>query len=175
MAARRKSPATRVAGKPILVEQILSEVQKALQNAQGKINDPDFPELESVVVTLLTAITMAGGGKIKFLIFSFGMSWEKETSQELVYSLVPPPAGPKMASVADQLTDAIVDAAEGVKKAKTGKPPLVLDRFNALVAFLVIEEVSGSGEFKLQPVTLELSGKLKRKALHKIELKFKQK
>lgn len=162
--------------KQIVIDQVLSEIQKAQQNAQNRITDPDFPELESVLLTLQTAVTIGVGGKIKFLIFSFGMSWEKEQSQELVLTLTPPrPGGPKMRSLADELADAIVDAAEGVKKAKTGEPPLLLDRLNASIAFVVTEQVSGGASFEIKLVTLELSGNLKKKALHKIELRFKKK
>jgi hypothetical protein len=124
---------------------------------------------------LQTVITTAVNGKIKFLIFSFGMSWEKERSQELVLTLIPPTPAPQFSSLAGKLADAIVEAAEGVRNAGSGTQPLNLDRLNVMVAFVVTLQGSGGATFDIQPVTLELSGNLKKKALHKVELRFKQK
>jgi hypothetical protein len=73
------------------------------------------------------------------------------------------------------LANAIVDAAQGVKDARSGDPPLLLDTFDLGLSFLVTEDASGGLEFKIEPVTFELKGNLKTKALHKIELSFKNK
>ena len=173
MGARKTS--TNVDKKPVVIEKLLSEVQKALEDAQSRIADPSFPKLESVILTLQTVITAAVTGKIKWLIFSFGMGWEKERSQELVLTLLPPPAARRAESFASNLADAIVEAAEGVRNAEAGTPPLSLDRLNVIVAFVVTVQGSAGATFEIQPVTLELSGNLKKKALHKVELRFKKK
>jgi hypothetical protein len=160
--------------KPAVIEEVLSEVQKALQEAQSKIQDPDFPKLDSVVLTLQTAITVGVGGKLKFLIFSFGMTWQREQAQELVLTLTPLGASSlEEKSLSSQLAKAIVEAADGVRNAKTGTSPLDLNALNVSITFIVTKE--GSGGITIAPVTLELSGNLKKKALHKIELKFKKK
>jgi hypothetical protein len=174
VSTRKKAVRARASEKkPVVIEEVLSEVQKALQEAQSKIQDPDFPKLDSVVLTLQTAITVGVGGKLKFLIFWFGMTWQKEQAQELVLTLTPPPSSVQEQSLSSQLAKAIVEAADGVRKAKTGTPPLDLNSLNVSITFIVTQEVSGG--FTLTPVTLDLSGNLKKKALHKIELKFKKK
>ena len=177
MGTRGKAVRARAAEKKdVVIEEVLSEVQKALQEAQPHISDPNFPPLESVVLTLQTAITIGFGGVVKWLIFSFGMSWQKEQSQEMVLTLTPPRVSAlEKGELAMQLAKAIVAAAEGVKKAKDGTPPLDLNAFNAIVSFVVTLDGSAKAGFDLKPVTLELSGNLKKKALHKIELRFKKK
>ena len=69
---------------------------------------------------------------------------------------------------------AIVDAAEGVIDALTGTPPLSLQTFKASVSFVVIDDVSGGASFTIEPVTIDLKGNLKNKAIHKIDLTFKR-
>jgi hypothetical protein len=161
--------------KQVVIEKLLAEVQKALLNAQKRITDASFPELDSVVLTLQTAMTLAAEAKVKFVVFTVGMSWEREESQELVLTLKPPkPPQAIVSSLADQLADAIVAVAEGVHRAKTGTPPLGLDSLNVIVAFIVTYRLSAGGNFEIKPVTLELSGSLKKRAQHRIELKFKK-
>jgi 23S rRNA maturation mini-RNase III len=177
--ARRKAVAVLGAEKQsVVIEKLLSEVQKALVDAQARMQDPSFPALESVTLTLQTALTLAAGGKISVVIGYLGVNWQSERLQEIVLKLTPPAreSATRIKSLANQLADAIVEAAEGVRNAKTGKPPLDLQEFKAAISFAVTLEISGGIKTpKIQPVTLELSGSLKDKELHKIELLFKKK
>jgi len=114
------------------------------------------------------------------LIFSFGRTWEKERSHELVLKLNPPPSATGRTlmverTLAQDLEDAIVEAARGVRDAETGNPPLRLNTFSATISFVVTEDGSaGFEEFKILPVTLELKGELKKKAVHTIALEFER-
>ena len=83
-------------------------------------------------------------------------------------------AGASAQTLADGLEDAIVDAAEGVRDALNGTPPLSLQTFKASVSFVVIEDASGGANFTIEPITIELKGSLKNKAVHKIDLSFKR-
>lgn len=158
-----------------VIAKVLSEVQRAVQNAQLRTAGSDFPQLDAVTITLQTVIVKAGGFKISFLVFSFGKTWEQERSHEMVLTLKPTKAGVASArTLADGLEDAIVDAAEGVKDALTGTPPLSLQTFKASVSFVVIDDVSGGASFTIEPVTIDLKGNLKNKAIHKIDLTFKR-
>ena len=161
--------------KSLVISRVLSEVQRAVQNAQIRTAGSDFPQLDAVTITLQTVIVKAGGFKIRFLVFSFGQTWEQQRSHEMVLSLKPMKvAGASVRTLADGLEDAIVDAAEGVKDALTGTPPLSLQTFKASVSFVVSEDVSGGASFTIEPITLELKGDLRNKAIHKIDLTFKQ-
>ena len=111
--------------KSLVIARVLSEVQRAVQNARIRTAGSDFPQLDAVTITLQTVIVKAGGFKIKFLVFSFGQTWEQQRSHEMVLTLKPTrAAGASVRTLADGLEDAIVDAAEGVKDALTGTPPL---------------------------------------------------
>jgi NTP-dependent ternary system trypsin peptidase co-occuring protein len=158
-----------------VIARVLSEVQRAVQNAQIRTAGSDFPQLDAVTLTLQTVIVKAGGFKIRFLVFSFGKTWDQERSHEMVLTLKPTkPAGASVRTLADGLEDAIVDAAEGVKDALTGTPPLSLQTFKASVSFVVIDDASGGADFTIEPITIELKGNLKNKAIHKIDLSFKR-
>jgi len=155
--------------KSLVIASVLSEVQRAVQNAQIRTAGSNFPQLDAVTITLQTVIVKAGGFKIKFLVFSFGKTWQQERSHELVLTLKPAkPAAASVRTLAGGLEDAIVEAAEGVKDALTGTPPLALQTFKASVSFVVSEDVSGGASFTIEPITLELKGNLKNKAIHKM-------
>jgi len=161
--------------KSLVIARVLSEVQRAVQNARIRTAGSDFPQLDAVTITLQTVIVKAGGFKIKFLVFSFGQTWEQQRSHEMVLTLKPTrAAGASVRTLADGLEDAIVDAAEGVKDALTGTPPLALQTFKASVSFVVVEDASGGASFTIEPITVELKGDLKNKAIHKIDLTFKR-
>jgi hypothetical protein len=161
--------------KSLVIARVLSEVQRAVQNARIRTAGSDFPQLDAVTITLQTVIVKAGGFKIRFLVFSFGKTWQQERSHEMVLTLKPTRApAASVRTLADGLEDAIVDAAEGVKDALTGTPPLSLQTFKASVSFVVIEDASGGASFTIEPITVELKGDLKKKAIHKIDLTFKR-
>jgi hypothetical protein len=176
--ARTKTKILRLAPGPTngaTIEDALKEVQAALSDAQAKIASVALPAFTSATITLQTLVTVSGGVKVSFLIFSFGQTWEKERAHEIQLVVVPvnrvglrdlatPP------SLSAGLIAAMVDAAEGVKAAQNATPHLNPKSLKVTISFTVTEEVGGG--LKLEPIYLELSGKLKNKALHKIEMQF---
>ena len=177
--ARGRSTAVRIAeDQSIVIEKLLSEVQKALLDVQARLKDSSFPELESVVLTVRTALAFSGTAKISYVVLSLGVGVQAEKVQELVLTLTPPPrdSAVRTQSIANQLADAIVEAAKGVRNAQGGKPPLRLQSLKASISFALTVEISGSVKVpKITPITLELSASLKDTALHKIEITFKNK
>jgi hypothetical protein len=169
----RKRPARGVT-KGAVIAEVLVQVQRALQNAADRTAGMGLPPLATVTITLQTVITVSGGVKFKFLVFSFGQTWEKERSHELVLTLVPPKPRPgTKAGLADELADAIVEAASGVRDGLAGSTALALSALKATVSFVVTGNTSAGGDFTLEPIKIELKGDLKTKAIHKIELSFK--
>jgi len=167
-------------GKPIandvLISDLLKEVQKGLVEAQAQIKALSFPALKSVTLTLQTEVTVSGTAGVKILIFSFGKKWEREKAQQMTL-LLRPPSGNQLnmvarPSVAQELVKAIVAAAKGVQDARSATPPLELSRFDASLSFVVTTESEGGIGFELVPVTPELKGNLKEKALHTITVTF---
>jgi len=181
-AVRSKASATAPrddADRGVLIARVIDEVQKALQRARANPAFSTFPKFKAATLTLQTVVTRTKGGQIKLWIFSFGKSWEKELSHELVLELTsPPPAAdrtPGEPTLADDLEVALVEAAQGVQNAGSGDPPLSLKDFKVTISFVVTEDGSGGvNGFKIGPVTLDMKGELKTKALHTIELEFER-
>ncbi|BBO18228.1 conserved hypothetical protein [Candidatus Brocadia pituitae] len=170
-----------VAEQETTIEQVLEEVQKGLINAQQEIKNMGMPQLESVKLTLQTAMSKKSGAKLKVFIFSFGQEWEKERSQELALTLKPPLPPfpleepiPYKVTLADKLSEAIVSVAKGVQKARTSEQPLEIEQFTAEFNFIVQTEIGGKVAFEISPITAETEGDLKKKAIHKIAVTFKR-
>ncbi len=161
----------------ITVQEVLNEIQRGLSGAQQELVAGKIPPLDSVVLNLLTEYNAKGGPKFRILIFSFGKTWEKQRSNQLVLTLKPPkpeveqPLG-GTAGISTQLVAAIVAAAQGVKEAESGKPPLLLDSLKAEFSFVVKEVTSGGVKFEIVPVSAELSGDLSKKAVHTVTVTF---
>jgi hypothetical protein len=171
-------PQTRVARESangVVIADVLKQVQRALRIVADRTAGKGLPPLAAVTLTLQTVVVTAGGAKFKFLVFSFGRTWEKERSHDLVLTLAPPRArrGRTTRELADELADAIVEAAMGVKDGLAGSPPLALNALKVSVSFVVTKDASGGAAFTIEPVTFDLKGDLKTKAIHKVELSFK--
>ncbi len=160
------------------VKKVLVEVQKALKASAGKLST-QMPDLESVTLTLQASVTKDVGGKISLFFISFGHSVQREATQELTLTLTPPKIeraiAPPPPTLADQLVDAIVGAVNGVQDARQGDPPLQLKTLEVVVSFVVERDTSGKAEFTIQPVTFNLGGDLKDKAVQRLRLLFKSK
>lgn len=168
-----------VSDRGVAIDSVLSQIQRGLTQAQLTLADsqPRLPPLESVTLTLQTEFDKKGGPKFKLWVISFGQTWEKQSSNELVLVLKPP-SGTATEEVgtpeglSDQLVDAIVSAARGVQAAKDRQPPLLLDNMKAELGFVVSTNTSAKVAFEILPVSAELGGDLSRKAVHKISISF---
>jgi hypothetical protein len=163
----------------VTIDQVLNEVQKALTELQTKVAETGMPPLESATLTLETEVARKADGSFTIFIFTFGKKWEKEMSQELVLELTPPePYTETKVGVAPtlskQLVEAVLSAVRGVQEARVRKPPLILNRLETVFTFVVTSETNGGVKFEIKPVSAELKGDLKQKALHKIALVFKK-
>ena len=156
------------------IDEVLSSIQSALQIAANETEKGDLPELKlaTVTVTLQTTFARKGGPKFKILVFSFGATWTKEKSQQTIVTLTPPT--PKQTDhlpmqggdITDNLAEAIISAAQGVKDAENREPPLVLKTLQVDMSFVVMSSTSAGVGFTIVPITAEFSGELSRKALH---------
>lgn len=161
----------------ITIQEVLTEIQRGLSDAQQILVAAKIPPLDSVVLNLQTEFNVQGGPKFKLLIFSFGKTWERQRSNELVLTLKPPkPSTDVQVSatpgLADQLVTAIVAAAQGVKDAESGTPPLQLATLKAEFGFVVKESTSADVKFEIVPVTADLKADWSRKAVHTITVTF---
>src|SRR5262249_17244187 len=132
---------------------------------------------DSVVLNLETEYNVQGGPKFKLLIFSFGKTWERQRSNELVLTLKPPKPSTEVQvsatpSFASQLVAAIVAAAQGVATAESGTPPLQLATLKAEFGFVVKESTSAGAKFEIVPVSADVKVDWSKKAVHTITVTF---
>jgi hypothetical protein len=161
----------------ITIQEVLTEVQRGLSDAQHQLVAAKIPPLDSVVLHLLTEFNVSGGPKFKVLIFSFGKTWDRQQSNELTVTLKPPKADQPAALVstpglASQLVAAIVAAAQGVKDAEAGTPPLQLASLKAEFGFVVKESTSAGAKFEIVPVSVDLKADWSKKAVHTLTVTF---
>ena len=161
----------------ITIQEVLTEVQRGLSEAQQQLAAAKIPPLDSVVLHLLTEYNVSGGPKFKVLIFSFGRTWERQRSNELVITLKPPKPATDVQAVgtpglATQLVAAIVAAAQGVRDAETATPPLQLTSLRAEFGFVVKESTSAGVKFEIVPVSSDINADWSKKAVHTITVTF---
>lgn len=161
----------------LLISTVLNEIQKGLLESSRLIEDEQLPPLKSVVLTLQTEHKRSAGGGIKILIFSFGKTWERTKSHQLVLTLKPPKAGDEQPVslselLSEQLVNAIVTSAKGISAAARAQPPLELTDLKAEFKFVVQSGKKGSGTFSVLPVGVDLKGDLSKKAVHSVVVQF---
>ena len=180
IAPARSPSQDKPAADAVTIQEVLTEVQRGLAEAQQQLVAGKIPPLDSVVLNLQTEYNVQGGPRFKLLIFTFGKTWERQRSNELVITLKPPKPSlePQIAatpSLASQLVAAIVAAAQGVRDAETGTPPLQMTGLRAEFRFVVKESTSAGAKFEILPVSADLSGDWSKKAVHTITVTFASK
>ena len=161
----------------VTIQEVLTEVQRGLAEAQQRLVAGKTPPLDSVVLNLQTEYNVQGGPRFKLLIFTFGKTWERQRSNELVITLKPPkpslePQITATPSLASQLVAAIVAAAQGVNDAETVSPPLQLTGLKAEFRFVVKESTSAGAKFEILPISADLNADWSKKAVHTITVTF---
>lgn len=162
----------------ILVNKLLTEVQRALLTVQNSTEKEDIPPLDSVTLQLSTQFVKEGGGKVNIYIISLGAMVSEDVSHTIRLKLSPPKPGTGANvsgnKISDQLAEAIKSAARAVRMAKAGNPPLNLTELSAEMKFVVQKEGAGGLSFVILPVTAELGGKLKSIEIHEISITFQK-
>src|SRR6476620_4316674 len=170
-------PQERPAADAVTIQEVLTEVQRGLAEAQQQLVAAQIPPLDSVVLNLQTEYNVQGGPRFKLLIFTFGKTWERQRSNELVITLKPPKPGTNeqvlaTPSLDSQRVAAIVAAAQGGRAAETGTPPLQLTTLKAEFKFVVKESTSAGAKFEILPVSADLNADWSKKAVHTIAVTF---
>lgn len=161
----------------VAIDAVLNQVQAALAQVQTTLQRQNIPPLESVVLTLETQYDAKGGPKLKFFVFSFGATWERQRSNQIVLTLKPPKPGTatqmgRTPGISDQLVEALTSAAEGIQASRQRTPPLVLDSLKTVIQFVVLTDITGQVDFQIVPVGVELKGDLSKKAIHSISVNY---
>jgi hypothetical protein len=154
----------------VLVDSLLRDIRDTLirvrTGTEGNL------ALRHAKVNLSTVFTTSASGELSLWVVSIGSSISRSATQTLKITLQPPEAGDDLpvAATADALAVAIIEAYEAVRSAELSDPPLRLRELEAAVRFVV--EGSGGVQFKILPVTADLSGRISSGSVHEILLVF---
>lgn len=158
------------------IEEVIGQVQAALAKVQTKLAEQNFPPLKDVKLTLQTVVTRKAGGEIKLGVANAQAGWEKARTQQISITLVPPPAGHLKLGLEPSLTEdfeaAILSAADGLQKARSGPVPLVASAVEVEIDFTVKLTGGGGGSVALLPVTLGADASVSAATVQNLRLEF---
>ena len=161
------------------LDSVLMEVQGALQRAQDVLAASSLPPLQSVQLTLHTQAEKDATGNVKVLFISLGGGPAASASQELVLTLIPPkpkseakPAFVPPPTAADSIVGFIQAAAQAVRTAESGKPPLEAKSLTLDLAFTVKQSASGGLQFDVGIVSANVTGDTKNSSEQRIKITF---
>jgi hypothetical protein len=159
----------------VVLDELLTEVQKTLIRVNNSIEKDQLPPLNKITLKLNSTLVTRADGKVSLYIVQLGATVTNETVQEIKLELKPPkPSDAALVrSIEDSLATAIIEAAKSAHKASQRKPPLRLSKLTATIRFVVKTEGSGGVNFKLLPVTVKLGGKVRDTATQQIVIEFK--
>jgi hypothetical protein len=159
----------------VILDELLTEVQKTLIRVGDAIAKEDLPPLNKVALKLKSVLVTKADGRVFLYIVQLGAKVTREAVQEINLELKPPkPAvATPVLSIKDTLATAIIEAAKSAKKAAKREPPLHLTKLTAKIKFIVKRDVSGGATFKLLPVTLKLGGQARDATTQEIIVEFK--
>ncbi|MGD9055393.1 MAG: hypothetical protein PVJ41_01200 [Desulfobacterales bacterium] len=160
----------------VVLDELLTEVQKTLIRVNNSIEKDQLPPLNKITLKLNSTLVTKADGKVSLYIVQLGATVTNETVQEIKLELKPPkPSDAALVrSIEDSLATAIIEAAKSAHKASQRKPPLRLSKLTATIRFVVKTEGSGGVNFKLLPVTVKLGGKVRDAATQQIIIEFKR-
>ena len=164
-----------IADDNVVLDELLTEVQKTLIRVNNSIEKDQLPPLNKITLKLKNTLVTKADGKVSLYIVQLGSAVSKETVQEINLELKPPkPTDAALVrSIEDTLASAIVEAAKSAHKASQRKPPLRLSKLSATIRFVVRTEGGGGVNFKLLPVTVKLGGKVNDVSTQQIVIEFK--
>jgi hypothetical protein len=161
------------------LDSVLIEVQGALQRAQDVLAASSLPPLQSVQLILHTQAERDATGKVTVLFISFGGGPSASASQEFVLTLAPPkpkseikPAFVPPPTAADSIVGLIQAAAQAVRTAESGKPPLEAKSLTLDLAFTVRQAVGGGLQFDVGVVSANVTGDMKNSSEQRIKITF---
>ena len=159
----------------VILDELLTEVQKTLIRVSKTIEKDDLPPLNKVTLKLKSALVEQADGKLSLFIVQLGAKVSSEAVQEIRLELKPPkPADAEpLTSIEDTLATAIIEAVKSANKAAERKPPLHLSKLTATIRFVVRKQAGGGVNFKLLPVTVKLGGQVRDVTTQEIVIEFK--
>ena len=160
------------------MEAVVAAIREALAQSQT-VKFDGFPSLSGAKLELNTVVTKQAGGKIKFLIFSFGKTKSTESSSTVTVELSAPKPSGAVSSAVDTskitkaLAQAIVEAKQSFVAAAKIDPRLTQSKVTLAFKFQVKSSTNGGITVTdIIPVGLEGSGEITKAQIHTITLTF---
>ena len=168
-------PSIAMAEDNVVLDELLTEIQKTLIRVNNSIEKDQLPPLNKITLKLKSSLVTKADGKVSLYIVQLGSRVTNETVQEIHLELKPPePSDAALVqSIEDSLATAIIEAAKSAHKASHRKPPLRLSKLTATVRFVVRTQGGGGVSFKLLPVTVKLGGEVRDVSTQQIIIEFK--
>lgn len=159
----------------VILDELLTEVQKTLIRVSTSIEKNELPPLKKITLKLKSALVTKADGKVSLFIVQLGAGVDNEAVQEINLELNPPEPSDAalLRSIEDTLATAIIEAARSANRASKRKPPLRLSKLTAKIRFVVKTEGGGGVNFKLLPVTIKLGGQARETTTQQIIIEFK--
>ena len=158
------------------IDAVVSQVKQALADVQTTLANNNLPPLKQVKISLQTTAAKKGGLSLKLWVINIGGTYEKDKTQQITIVLAPPAAGgPQQVgavSLTQELEDAIVSAAQGVKNASNGRIPLKLTSLDVQLGFTVKGDVNGGAGVTIVPITADFSGDISKTAVQTLTVSF---
>lgn len=160
------------------MDAVVGAIREALVQSQS-VKVDGFPALSGAKLELNTVVTKTAGGKIKFLIFSFGKTKSTESSSTVTVELSAPKPSGVVSSTVDTskitkaLALAIIEAKQSFVAAAKIDPRLTQSKVTLAFKFQVKTSTSGGAVLTdILPVGLEGSGDISKAQIHTITLTF---
>lgn len=159
------------------VDQLLTEIQRALIDIQNEANRAKLPPLNSVTLALSAEASKEVTAAVNLYVVKLGGGTGNESSQTIKLKLVPPKAGAEKPvgknNISENLVKAVLATANSVRQAENRKPSLMLSELTATLKFVVKIDGTGGVKFEILPVGFDLGGAIKSSEIQEIEIVFK--
>jgi len=158
------------------IEAVVGQVKQALASVQTTLATSGLPPLKQVKISLQTTAAKKGGVTLKLWVINIGGTYEKDKTQQVDIVLTPPVPGAARpvgaVSIAQELQDAIVSAAQGVANAGAGPIPLKFSSLDIQLGFTVKGDVNGGAAIAILPITADFTGDLSKTAVQTLTVSF---
>lgn len=158
----------------IVIDQLLTSLQRTLIRVSQLISDEDLPKLTKATLNLKSALRKEAGGKLSLFIVELGSGVSKHSTLEISLELRPPDASASIPASAnfDLLSEAIIQSAKAVKRAQERKPKLLLHSLSVTVRFVVASSTESGIGFSILPITASIDGEVETEEVQELLLEF---
>lgn len=163
--------------KVITAGEVISEVNKSINESKSIIQESNLPDLTTVEIVLETTHKKLNDGSIKILVFTFGKKREKKATKKMTF-VFEPKAEIEQSDFTDSLSkalsDAIVQAAEALKNINDDGNILKPKSTTIELGFYITDSKSGGLSWDVLPISGSVTGKFDRSrtGFHSVKLVF---